>query len=167
MKFVKFYAPWCGHCKALAPDWVTLSESDIKIPIAEIDCDAHNPICGANGVRGFPTIKLFNGESIYDYEGARSVDAMREWAETMLLPTLNYVEEKVALAEAAQQKIAFIVYTDSAAKDEKFFDAVKGKAKIYTVKSSTKKLVVIREGMRFELAKFSYASVEKFFNKHN
>jgi thiol-disulfide isomerase/thioredoxin len=55
--FLKFYAPWCGHCKKIAPDWNKLMEAfpgdKAGKLVAEVDCTAEGkPLCDANGVKG-------------------------------------------------------------------------------------------------------------------
>lgn len=41
MWFVEYYAPWCGHCKSLAPHWGKLATAlKGRINIAKVDCDA-------------------------------------------------------------------------------------------------------------------------------
>jgi len=76
---VEFYAPWCGHCKHLAPVWEKLAtafDAESQVVIANIDADKYKDIGGRYGVSGFPTIKFFpkgnkDGES---YEGGRELD---------------------------------------------------------------------------------------------
>ncbi|KAJ9513834.1 hypothetical protein QJQ45_020913 [Haematococcus lacustris] len=59
---VEFYAPWCGHCKSLAPHWAKVASS-LKgmATIGAVDCDdkANQKLCARFGVTSFPTIKLF------------------------------------------------------------------------------------------------------------
>ena len=59
--FLKMFAPWCGHCKKMKPDWDKLMEEFKDSPtalVADVDCTADGkPICDDNGVRGFPTLK--------------------------------------------------------------------------------------------------------------
>lgn len=74
---VEFYAPWCGHCKKLAPIWDELGENfkdNDKIVIAKIDMTA-NELENVK-VRGFPTIKLFKAgdNTVVDYTGGRALE---------------------------------------------------------------------------------------------
>jgi len=58
--FVKFYAPWCGHCKSIAGVWDQLaSQLKGKVKVAKMDATVEKAIPGRFGVQGFPTIKLF------------------------------------------------------------------------------------------------------------
>eukprot|EP00924_Labyrinthula_sp_SR-Ha-C_P003738 snap_masked-scaffold_3-processed-gene-3.41-mRNA-1 protein AED:0.16 eAED:0.16 QI:0/-1/0/1/-1/1/1/0/127 len=85
--FVKFYAPWCGHCKRLAPTWTELAgefASSDKVDIAKIDCTQHRDICSAHGVRGYPTLKYFkNGASEGEkYQGGRDINGLKRFLES-------------------------------------------------------------------------------------
>ncbi|CAN0897089.1 Protein disulfide isomerase-like 2-3 [Linum grandiflorum] len=70
---VEFYAPWCGHCKALSPAWEKAATSLKGIAtVAALDADAHKSLAQEYGIQGFPTIKVFiPGKPPVDYQGAR------------------------------------------------------------------------------------------------
>ena len=76
---VEFYAPWCGHCQSLAPEW-SKAASALKgvVKVAAVDADTHKSLGGQYGVRGFPTIKVFgaNKNSPTDYQGGRTAAAI-------------------------------------------------------------------------------------------
>lgn len=77
---VEFYAPWCGHCKRLAPDYEIVANAfagDDHVVVAKIDCDAHKETCSSYEVSGYPTLKWFGKDSKegVKYEGPRDVDA--------------------------------------------------------------------------------------------
>lgn len=81
--FVELYAPWCGHCKALAPVWKDLASSlDGKVKVGAVDCTAHQQTCSEFSVRGFPSIKFFgsNKEKPADYEGGRDLGSLSAYA---------------------------------------------------------------------------------------
>ena len=74
----EFFAPWCGHCKKLAPEYeeaaTTLKEK--SIPLVKVDCTAEADLCKDYGVEGYPTVKVFRGpDNIKPYSGARKADA--------------------------------------------------------------------------------------------
>jgi len=76
---VEFYAPWCGHCKKLAPDYEKVAAAFVNEPnvvVANLDADDHKSLATKYGVSGFPTIKWFgkgNKESPELYEKGRDV----------------------------------------------------------------------------------------------
>jgi len=77
--FVEFFAPWCGHCKTLAPEYEIVGEAFAKedrVVIAKVDADAHKELGGRFDVHGFPTLKWFpkGSKTPESYEGGRSAD---------------------------------------------------------------------------------------------
>ena len=72
--FIKFYAPWCGHCKKLAPTWNALYESNKdNFNVIKVDCtlDENKGVCAQFGVRGFPSLVFLKGSDMYRYKGKR------------------------------------------------------------------------------------------------
>lgn len=77
--FVKFYAPWCGHCKKLAPDYKKLADvfaEEKNVIIAEVDADKYKDLAHTYGVTGYPTLKLFKNGEIVDYKEARDLASL-------------------------------------------------------------------------------------------
>jgi hypothetical protein len=74
----------------MAPDWEKLSGEFADSPtalIAEVDCTAEGkPLCDANEVQGFPTLKYGDPAMLEKYEGARDFDGMKKFAEENLKP---------------------------------------------------------------------------------
>jgi len=93
--FVKYFAPWCGHCKKLKPIYEQLAKSmSNKLKFAEVNCEDFREICDNEMVEGFPTLKIFRkGKSPKLYSGERSEEAMKNWIEKQLTSPLKQVEE--------------------------------------------------------------------------
>ncbi|KAG8935469.1 hypothetical protein FRC02_008020 [Tulasnella sp. 418] len=80
--FIKFYAPWCGHCKKLAPVWEEFA-SQMKgiINIAEVNCDENSRLCQSQGVSGYPMLFYYRNGAKVDYRKARTLEALKEFVE--------------------------------------------------------------------------------------
>uniref|UniRef100_A0A665W7E2 Protein disulfide-isomerase n=1 Tax=Echeneis naucrates TaxID=173247 RepID=A0A665W7E2_ECHNA len=80
--FVEFYAPWCGHCKELAPIWDQLGEKyadHVDIIIAKMDATANE--VESLTIQGFPTLKYYpaGGKEAVDYTGKRDLEMMSKF----------------------------------------------------------------------------------------
>lgn len=97
---VEFYAPWCGHCKSLAPTYEQLGTTYKNEPncvVARIDADGHRDVASKYGVSGYPTIKFFpkdNKEGI-DYSEGRDINSF-----------VTYLNEKCGVQREAGGKLS-------------------------------------------------------------
>ena len=102
---MEFYAPWCGHCKKLAPVWDELgtafADSD-KIVVAKMDATANDVPDSRFDVKGFPTLVFITAEGeIVKYDGGRTIEDLKK-----------FVQEKTGVEPAAAPA------ADADAKDE-------------------------------------------------
>ena len=83
--FVKFYAPWCGHCQRLAPTWDELADAyagDDSVVIAKVNLEENRDVADAQGIQGLPTLKLFKkgaDKSPVEYNGGRDLGSLKGW----------------------------------------------------------------------------------------
>jgi len=99
--FVKYYAPWCGHCKKLAPIWEELANEfkDVQgLTIGKFDATA-NEVEGLE-IRGYPTLKFYpkgNKSAPVDYDGGRELEDFKKWLREHSSAVRNHVEGKTEL----------------------------------------------------------------------
>lgn len=139
--FLKFFAPWCGHCKKMAPDWEKLAEewdgNDVGF-VAEVDCTAEGkPLCDENNVRGFPSIKYGDPHALEDYQAGRTYADLAKFATENLKPTCSVsnidlcddekkkqIEEYMKLSEEELTKAIETEETKLTKSEEDFKEAV-------------------------------------------
>jgi thioredoxin domain-containing protein 5 len=86
--FVKFFAPWCGHCKKLAPVWAQLAvQMKNQLTIAEVNCEDHNALCRAEDVQGYPMLFYYGDDGVKsEYTGGRKLEQLQGFVEKVLKP---------------------------------------------------------------------------------
>merc|ERR1719384_3052645 len=93
---VYFYAPWCGHCKALGPEFVKagqlLKERDSLIKLGKVDGTEEEGLLNTKGVTGYPTLKLYRKGELVPYTGGRMAPEIVDWIEKKIGPPATPLE---------------------------------------------------------------------------
>lgn len=142
---VMFYAPWCGHCKRLKPEFEKaaslLKSNDPPITLAKVDCtEGGKSTCNRFQVQGYPTLKIFkSGEVSAEYNGPREANGISKYMRAQVGPS-------------AKDLLNVKAVEDFLAKDEVgvigFFSDESSELKDALVKLADK----LRESVRFGVA---------------
>lgn len=113
---VEFYAPWCGHCKKLAPEYEKAAEELGKtLPLAKVDADdeKNRPLAQRFEIRGFPTLKLFRNGVPSDYQGERSSAALVSFMRKQAAPVVTEVKEADLESFSQSDKVVIVGFLPS------------------------------------------------------
>jgi protein disulfide-isomerase A1 len=124
---VEFFAPWCGHCKSLAPEYekaaTELKKKGSQIKLAKVDCTKEEALAQEHGIQGFPTLKFFKKGVPAPYEGERSAAAIVAWVELKSGPVLKVLESTEAAQSHSKAKDVNVVGYFSSGESEAFTNA--------------------------------------------
>ncbi|KAI9729721.1 MAG: hypothetical protein M1834_006672 [Cirrosporium novae-zelandiae] len=121
--FIKFYAPWCGHCQALAPVWAQMAkEMQGKLNIGEVNCDLEPRLCKDVRVKGYPTIHFFRGGERVEYDGLRGLGDLVNYANKALDVGMGvqYVDAADFEKLEETEEVIFLYFFDHATTSEDF-----------------------------------------------
>lgn len=127
LALVEFFAPWCGHCKTLGPEFVKAADAlqEQDIPLAQVDCTEQQELCMSQGIRGYPSLKTFKDHDVEnpkDYEGARSASAIINYMVKQTLPVVQVAATEESLKEVVQNAtIPVIISNGASALNETFY----------------------------------------------
>ena len=150
---IEFYAPWCGHCKKLQPEWETAaSKMKGKVKFAKVDATVEQKLASRFQVQSYPTIKYWNygagksDSSGKPYQAGREADDLINFSQSLY----NQADIDPDIFEINDQKvydsqctsgvcvIAFLpnIYESSAQDRNGYIKSLKSTAKSITDKHS-------------------------------
>lgn len=139
---VEFYAPWCGHCKKLEPEYEKaaklLAEEEIKVPLVKVDATVETKLASDHGVNGYPTLKWFVGGKPNEYDGPRESTGIVTWIKSMTGPAVKEEEP------SADDKLSVTWYGPDMTLFEEVAAAHRKKAGWYYVKADSSAKLVIK-----------------------
>ena len=121
--FIKFYAPWCHHCQAMASNWQQLAkEMKGKLNVGEVNCDAESRLCKDVRLRGYPAILFFRGGERVEYDGLRGLGDFVQYAEKAIDISggVQDVDAESLKALEEKEEVIFVYFYDHATTSEDF-----------------------------------------------
>jgi protein disulfide-isomerase A1 len=125
---IEFYAPWCGHCKALKPEYDTASGLlDGVVKIAKVDCTEEKATCEKFGIGGFPTLKIFRDGTPSEYKGQRNAVSIVDVMKKQVLPAVSTLKADQVEAFKTSSNVVVIGTFKKDAKEAETFSKVANK----------------------------------------
>jgi len=105
-------APWCGHCKALAPEYAKAAgklASNDQVRLGKVDATEESELAEENSVRGYPTLKFYRNGKVIDYSGGRTADEIVNWIEKKTGPAARTITAQDDLDAFLKEKDVAVV----------------------------------------------------------
>lgn len=154
---VEFYAPWCGHCKKLAPEYAKAAKDlkalDTPVPIAKVDATENGETAKKFGVQGYPTLKFFVKGNAIDFNGGRTQADIVNWVKKKTGPPSTVLKDAAHLEEQKTGNKVLVAYfgSEDAAEFQQFQAAALALDAVAFVHSSDSSLLEANGGQQMTI----------------
>ncbi|KAI8826628.1 uncharacterized protein EV422DRAFT_510902 [Fimicolochytrium jonesii] len=126
LSLIEFYAPWCGHCKSLAPEYEkAATELKASLPLAKVDCTEQTELCEKHDIKGYPTLKVFREGVPSEYKGQRKADGIVSYMKKQNLPPVSILTaDKVEEFSTSDKVVLVGFFADKASSEFAEFEKV-------------------------------------------
>jgi len=139
LMLVEFYAPWCGHCKTLAPQYsaaaALLQPLGVKLAKVNADAEENKPLAGRFEVKGYPTLKVFRNGHASEYEGGRVTDEIVSYMKRQAAPAVtavNDTQQLESILESGDVTVVGFFEKEDSDEEKKFNTVASGLRNTYT-----------------------------------
>lgn len=127
---VQFFAPWCGHCKKLAPEYEGAAKVlKGRVPLAKVDATVETTLADQYKVEGYPTLYFFRSGVPQEYTGGREADNIVEWVEQQFGPPVKVLASAKELDAELKQRRSKIYFVAKGA--QPLMEMIKGIAETH------------------------------------
>jgi protein disulfide-isomerase A1 len=172
---IEFFAPWCGHCKALAPEYDKASE-ELKdvVKIAKVDCTTQESLCNQNGVQGFPTLKVFRDGKASEYKGQRTSASIVDTMKRQLAPAVTTVTKDNYDSFKDSDNVVIIATAKKGSDEAKLFSKIANIYRddfVFGLKEGDKAAITLYkkfdEGKNVFEGKFTESEIQEFIKANS
>ena len=140
---IMFYAPWCGHCKEMAPEFAeAASKLKGQVKLGKVNADEEKPLGKRFEITSFPTLKIFeyglekSDAKSYDYRGGRDAKEIIDWGTDLaekseIEPNIYEIINKYVFAQNCHQRMVCVInflpniYDSSADERNRYLNMIK------------------------------------------
>jgi len=131
ISLVEFYAPWCGHCKSLAPEYAkaatTLKENKPAVKLAKVDATVESDLAQKFGVTSYPTMKVFRKGTPAEYKGPRDATGIVSYMQKQAAPSITIFKAIGDFQRFTHDEPALIYFGKAEGKAYKNFESTANK----------------------------------------
>ncbi|XP_066146223.1 dnaJ homolog subfamily C member 10-like [Euwallacea fornicatus] len=93
--YIDWYAPWCPPCKKLTPELRKASQhfEPEVVQFGSIDCTLHRELCFTQSINSYPSMKLYNGTKIQNFQGVPDELGIVDFIEDVINPVVVTLDE--------------------------------------------------------------------------
>jgi len=111
---IEFYAPWCGHCKRLAPEYSrtarTLKDNGSKVKLAKVDATVEKELAERFKIEAYPTLIWYENGEFTDYDGGRTEREIIDWVVRKTESPSKYTEDASVIDKELKQENVVVVF---------------------------------------------------------